>query len=285
MRITFYWDVLFLVNFLSGIVVFIITSYFCSIKANVLRICLAAMLESILFLFLLGSPSVLTGLSGVLCLLGTTFGVTIIAYGVEKCVYCWFCSTTIMFLIGSIMNYAKMITNQTVLSICGWLVLFIGSTVSCLFLLLYIKKSKCNRKHMVSCIVENNGKIEKTVAYVDTGNLLKDPLTGRFVVIISKEIIAKCLEEAALKIVDAYEKNGYLNYESTLFYDLQKKYGFHEITYQSVGNFSGKLLCIYIEKIEVMEEQSVFERQPVAVVDPKLFENKAYQALLFDFEA
>ena len=128
-------------------------------------------------------------------------------------------------------------------------------------------------------IRQGDAEVIETV-YMDTGNLLMDPMFRKPVVVLSENVVCKCLSEEEKEIVRQYKESGKIDYDSLFSCQTQKKVCFHEIAFQSVGNLSGRMLCILMDEINILGEEKVLYRQPVAIVSEVLFAGKTYQGLL-----
>jgi stage II sporulation protein GA (sporulation sigma-E factor processing peptidase) len=279
MQVTLYLDIIFLVNFIVDFAVLKLTAMILRLRIPFWRIGLAAVIGGVLCLPLLFIRGSFGGKYGVISLVGISMGANVIAFGRKGVIRKWFCSTTILFLLGSIMNYVKEITNKTMLDLCGWLVLWLEG-LALLFLFIHTTKSSvslCSR--MCSIVVHNGEKNVVFKAFPDTGNFLWDPFVGKPVVLISKEIVACLVTEEERSIIENYLTYGYIDY-SQMKTDIQLGNCFHEILYQSVGEPCGKLICFIVDEM-IVEHNGVREKkQPVAVAPDYLFRGKEYQGLI-----
>ena len=100
------------------------------------------------------------------------------------------------------------------------------------------------------------------------------------VILLSESLVKSCLTKEEIYIIEQYKKNGRLDYIDTLTGEMQKNDCFHEIIYESVGNSSGRLLCLLMEKIIIPDAGKVLVKQPVAIGPEGLFIGKSYQGLL-----
>ena len=130
----------------------------------------------------------------------------------------------------------------------------------------------CNLK------VCNNGKEQTLRAMIDTGNLLKDPITNSPVIIIEKKTCSNILPK---EILDNTDKiiNG--RYE---FSDEYLKYAskFRVLPFSSLGKQNGMLLGFKVDKIEaeINNEEIIREDAIVGIYDKKLSNRNRYQGLI-----
>lgn len=124
----------------------------------------------------------------------------------------------------------------------------------------------------------NNGKEQRLRAMIDTGNLLKDPITNSPVVIIEKSKLLNILPEEILentkKIINGqYEfSDEYLKYASK----------FRVLPFSSLGKQNGMLLGIKAEYIKIKTEEQETKKTNViiGIYDKSLTKRGEYQALI-----
>ena len=115
-------------------------------------------------------------------------------------------------------------------------------------------------------------------AMIDTGNLLKDPITNSPVIIIEKNKLSNILPK---EILENSEKiiNG--KYE---FSDENLKYAskFRVLPFSSLGKQNGMLLGFKVDKIEaeINDEEIIREDAIVGIYDKKLSSRNQYEGLI-----
>lgn len=113
---------------------------------------------------------------------------------------------------------------------------------------------------------------------IDTGNLLKDPITNSPVIIIEKNKLSNILPK---EILENSEKiiNG--KYE---FSDENLKYAskFRVLPFSSLGKQNGMLLGFKVDKIEaeINDEEIIREDAIVGIYDKKLSSRNQYEGLI-----
>ena len=122
---------------------------------------------------------------------------------------------------------------------------------------------------------------------IDEGSMVSEKIAmdilsfGKPVIVMSDHFLNAIFTTEERRFIQTYQENGYIDYESLLFLDTQRKMCFHEIAYQSIGNPSGRMLCFIAEEVVVPERACVFHKQPVAIGRDSLFADKTYDGLLF----
>lgn len=282
MQITIYLDVIYVLNFVADFFVLWLTGILLKQKIVLWRVLAGAAFGAGMLLLFVLYPHLFMGMAGIAAYAGISMGAVAISYGGKQGGFLkrWFLSTTIMILTGSVMNYLKYIGHTDTLTLCRWLLYFTGSG-ACIFVIIYSLRSLTQTGEQIFRIcLQHGGRQTETCVYLDTGNLLWDSLFGKPVIVLSEEAIAACLTGKEKEIIEKYMESGLLDYESLLTDKIQRRDCFHEIAFQSVGNPSGKMLCMLLEEVTVYGADRVLKRQPVAIGRGSLFAGKAYQGLL-----
>lgn len=280
MQITLYLDIIFCINLFANFVILCLASCIFRERIKCLRLFAGAAFGAGLLILFLYIPGKVPKITGIICLVGISMGTVFITFGKKGFIRKWFCSTTILFLAGSIMNYVKMMTNQTVLTLCGWLVLFMACIGITAALICGVRRNARFFENIYPVEICNADKKVYCRVFLDTGLFLTDPLFGKPVLLVSRSIAVSCLNEEDCRFIEAYEKNGIIDYSQMLSDSALQKNCFHEIAFCSVGNPSGKLLCFLIDELKVGGESSVHRRQPIAVAPSYLFQGAEYQGLI-----
>lgn len=140
-------------------------------------------------------------------------------------------------------------------------------------------KNKLNIEDMFCNIkVFNNGKEQKLRAMIDTGNLLKDPITNSPVVIVEKNKLSNILPE------DILENTGKIINGQYEFSDEYLKYAsrFRVLPFSSLGKQNGMLLGFKVDKVEaeINDEEVIREDAIIGIYDKKLSNRNQYEGLI-----
>lgn len=282
MQITVYLDIIFFINFIADLMVLFLTGVILKRKIVFWRLLAGAFFGAGMLLPFVCFPHLLMGKTGIAVCVGISMGAVVISYGRKNGNFMktWFLSTTIMFLLGGIMNYFKRITDNTFIQLSVWMILFTGSAFCGLIMLYFLKRTIQKEDNLYLIRIKYENQVAVDQVYLDTGNMLWDPLFYKPVIMLSEKFVKRCITKEEEEIVEEYREKGRLNFEKILACSAQKKACFHEITYQSVGNPSGKLLCFLVEEVQISGSDHVLKKQPVAIGPSFLFEGKEYQGLL-----
>lgn len=282
MQITVYLDIIFFINFIADLIVLLLTGVILKQKIVFWRLFAGASFGAGMLLPLVCFPQLLMGKIGIAACVGISMGAVAISFGKKNGNFSkkWFLSTTIMFLLGGIMNYFKSITDNTFIQLSVWMILFTGSTLCGLVMLHFLKKTIQKEDNLYLIKVRYEDRVVVDQVYLDTGNMLWDPLFYKPVIMLSEKFVRRCITKEEEEIIEEYREKGKLNLEKILACNTQRKACFHEITYQSIGNPSGRLLCFLVEEIHISGSDHILKKQPVAIGPSFLFEGKEYQGLL-----
>lgn len=280
MKIVFYMDVIFIINFMTDLFVLFVTGFFMRQSIKLWRLPAGAFFGAAVLLPFLSKPCLLTGSTGIIICTGISMGTTLIAFGrkggfIRK----WFLSTTIMFLLGGIMYYIRFVMGWTVITLYKWGILFCTGCIACITGVRLLKKSK---KHAETVYFIKIIKADKTVyeyVYLDTGNMLWDALYQKPVILLSEKTAKKCLSQEEQQILEQIQKEKIFDYRRMLHMNTCKRNSFHVVRYQSVGKDNGWLVCFLADEVWIDDRHCLY-RQPLAVAPEFLFRNKKYKGLL-----
>lgn len=144
-----------------------------------------------------------------------------------------------------------------------------------------IVKSKISKKDMFCDIdIFFNEKSKTIKAMIDTGNLLKDPISGNPVIVVEKQELEELIPK---KIIDNI--NTILNGENKKITDndnINYLSKFRVIPFSSLGKQNGMLLGFLADKIIVKQEEkeSTLNQIIVGIYDKYLTKNGAYTGLV-----
>ena len=142
-----------------------------------------------------------------------------------------------------------------------------------------LNKSRLNTKNQyieIEIMFKNN-KV-KTKALIDSGNLVKDPISNLPVIILERNEFKKLVSEEFLKFIDGI-LGGDVQNNKDLQEDLTK---IRMVPFMSIGKDNGMLTGIRIDKIKIITEEDEIEKENVIVCiyNRKFTNDNKYNALV-----
>lgn len=143
-------------------------------------------------------------------------------------------------------------------------------------------KSKFNKKD-IYCTITIYFKKENitTIALLDTGNMLKDPITQMPVIVVEKEILRKILPDIILNNLNKIIGG---DVPKEVYEDENLEYitKFRVIPFSSIGKANGMLLGFKANKVVIKDEdeQQTIENVIVGIYESKLSKKNQYFALI-----
>lgn len=282
MRIILYLDIVFFINFVADLYSLLLAGFFLKQQIRWFRLFGGAMFGTGMLLPFVLYPERLMGLEGIFWSAGISMGAVWIALGrkgglVKK----WTLTTTILILLGGLMNVLRNHWNLEGGSLGVW-TLFFACCGTAIWIVLWNMQDVLHKRKQLYPFQIKRGNVKmKGTFLLDTGNMLRDGLFGKPVVVLSSRFLNTIFTAEEKQFIQLYQEKGYMDYQYLVSMETQKSLCFHEIAYQSVGNPSGKLLCFLADEIILLQNKRVLQRQPVAMGAELLFEKADYDGLLF----
>lgn len=143
-------------------------------------------------------------------------------------------------------------------------------------------KARIDRNNYMRIVIISVGGLSSTLSgFIDTGNELTEPMTGKPVIIVSIQSLREILsEELYCKILRFYEGEG-CGYEDLLSGDNNSN--LRIIRYDTISSKGGRMVVFTPDNIEIRgNEKSISDVDAVIGVYPnKISQKKDYDALLF----
>ena len=144
-----------------------------------------------------------------------------------------------------------------------------------------VVKSKITKKDMF-CKVEMqlNEKIIKTTAMIDTGNLLKEPITNTPVIVVEHTLLYDCMPKEILNHLDELLGGEFKNIPQEIKENYMTWIRF--IPFSSLGKQNGMLLGIKAEYVKIKAENKEEKRNDVilGMYNKSLTKRGEYRALM-----
>ena len=161
--------------------------------------------------------------------------------------------------------------------------IILGAIVAFAIIIIAVKiiRKKFTTKDMI-CDIEimlNNKKIN-TKALIDTGNMLKEPITNTPVVVVEKILLYECIPKEILNNINQII-GGDLE---KIPQQIQSQYisKLKLIPFSSLGKQNGMLLGIKVQQIKIIKENEEITKENiiVGIYQQSLTKNGEYQALM-----
>lgn len=144
-----------------------------------------------------------------------------------------------------------------------------------------IVKTKLRKKDMIYQVeIKLQEKVLITKAMLDTGNLLKDPISGMPVIVVEKEQLYSLLP---MQLLDHIEE--WIGGDETFLNQIEEKElitRFRMIPFSSVGKQNGLMLGFKADQVVIEKEEGIQERKDViiGIFNQTLSKDKRYTALI-----
>ena len=144
-----------------------------------------------------------------------------------------------------------------------------------------IVKSKISKKDMFCDIeIKLNEKIVKTKAMIDTGNMLKEPITNTPVVVVEHTLLYECMPKEILNNLENILGGDF----EKITEDIRNEYisKLKLIPFSSLGKQNGMLLGIKPQYLKIIneEQEQVKENVIIGIYNKSLTKRGEYRALI-----
>lgn len=289
--ITVYIDVIILENLIMNFIILYATGIILKIKMSYFKIFLSSLIGAIYVI--LEYIIKLNIYSNIFVKIILSIIMIFIAYNPQNMKSMWkeiivFYVTTFTF--GGIATYLIYVLKpQNIIVKNGMFVgtyvlkvIFIGAILGTIILIIAFKISKNKMtKNDLTCNVKIklNGREKTLKAIVDTGNMLKEPITGTPVVVIEKTALYDIIAKEILNNLDSILGGDF----SKIPEKIRNKYvpKLRIIPFSSLGKENGMLVGIKPEQIEIIEEETKEEKNAIiGIYNKSLTKKGEYQALI-----
>lgn len=162
-------------------------------------------------------------------------------------------------------------------------VVFLGGIVGFTIIVIAFKiiKSKLSSNDIFYDIeIYAEGKKIETKAMIDTGNMLKEPITNTPVIIVEHTLLYEAISKQILNNIDEILLGNFNNIEDEIKEKYVTKLRF--IPFSSIGKANGMLLGIKADKVVIRNDERTKEIEKVilAIYNKSLTKRGEYRALL-----
>ena len=162
-------------------------------------------------------------------------------------------------------------------------VIFIGAIIGTIILIIAFRfaKNKITKKDMICKVkIKLNGKEVVLDTMVDTGNMLKEPLTGNPVVVVEKTSLYDLMPKEILNNTESILGGDFEKIPEDIKNDYISRLKI--IPFSSLGKQNGMLIGIKPEKLKVINEQAEEEKDNaiIGIYNKSLTKRGEYNALI-----
>lgn len=286
---TIYLDIVFLENVLLNFIIIFSTAIISKSKINVFKILLASVIGGIYAI--LNYLVNLNLLISILIKILMSIIIVVIAFDsskikniIKQIIFFYLVSFTfggVAFMLLFIISPKDIIidgnhlvgTYPLKITILGGIVGFFIITI-----VTKIIKDRLSKKAML-CDLEiyYNGKYKKIKTMIDTGNLLKEPITQTDVIIVEKNSLIDIIEKDVLDNIHNIITGKWLDSNNLKIFS----YKFKVIPFSSLGNDNGLLIGFKPDYIKIYDEtENIRDDVIIGIYDGKLCKTNLYTSLI-----
>ncbi len=289
---TIYIDIVIIENLIMNYIILCATGIVSKIKIKHLRLIMASLLGAIYSV--VAYMKILEIYSNIVLKILLSVIIVYIAYNPQTVKKLW--KTLVMFYLvsfvfgGVAFSLIYIIKPQDIIMKNGLFLgtyplktIILGAIVAFAIIIIAVKiiRKKFTTKDMI-CDIEimlNNKKIN-TKALIDTGNMLKEPITNTPVVVVEKILLYECIPKEILNNINQII-GGDLE---KIPQQIQSQYisKLKLIPFSSLGKQNGMLLGIKVQQIKIIKESEEITKENiiVGIYQQSLTKNGEYQALM-----
>ena len=249
-----YIDVFFMVNFMMDAVILLITRKIIGSEVSYKRLYLGAMAGAALTCLILILPIPFSWIKILLFHIPVSFTMIQIGLGTgmnREFLKAWICLYLSSFLVGGTIGFFKQYVRVGSLLFA----LAIGSYYVVYGLVTFLEYLFMQKERQCQVILSNNGRIEKVLALIDTGNCLRDSVTKKPVHILDLKTAKKLFPQ------DTLQKVRY-------------------ISYHSIGKKEGIMPLISLEGMWVLKKKKTWIDKPMIAICEEPISEESYKMIL-----
>ena len=289
---TIYIDVVFIENLIINYIILFATSIIIKIKVKHIRLILASTLGAIYSI--IAYMSILEMYSSVILKIILSVIIVYIAYNPQNVKNMWkylviFYMTSFVFggaafaLIYIVKPQDILMKNGLFLGTYTLKTIILGTIVAFVVIVTSFKlvKSKISKKDMFCTIKININKVEiETKAMIDTGNLLKEPISNTPVIVVEHTLLYDCMPKEILNNLENILGGDFENISE----EVKNKYisKLKVIPFSSLGKQNGMLIGIKPEEVTVIndENENKINNVIIGIYNKSLTKRGEYRALI-----
>lgn len=289
---TIYIDVVFIENLIMNYIILFATSIIIKVKVKHIRLILASSLGAIYSI--IAYMSILEMYSSVILKIILSVIIVYIAYNPQNVKNMWkylviFYMTSFVFggaafaLIYIVKPQDILMKNGLFLGTYPLKTIILGAIVAFIVIVTSFKlvKSKISKKDMFCTIKININKVEiETKAMIDTGNLLKEPISNTPVIVVEHTLLYDCMPKEILNNLENILGGDFENISE----EVKNKYisKLKVIPFSSLGKQNGMLIGIKPEEVTVIndENENKINNVIIGIYNKSLTKRGEYRALI-----
>lgn len=289
---TIYIDVVFIENLIMNYIILFATSIIIKIKVKHIRLILASILGAIYSI--IAYMSILEMYSSVILKIILSVIIVYISYNPQNVKNMWkylviFYMTSFVFggaafaLIYIVKPQDILMKNGLFLGTYPLKTIILGTIVAFVVIVTSFKlvKFKISKKDMFCTIKININKVEiETKAMIDTGNLLKEPISNTPVIVVEHTLLYDCMPKEILNNLENILGGDFENISE----EVKNKYisKLKVIPFSSLGKQNGMLIGIKSEEVTVIndENENKINNVIIGIYNKSLTKRGEYRALI-----
>lgn len=289
---TIYIDVVLIENLIMNVIILLATGLILKEKIKIIRLLLAGMVGAIYSV--VSYMSILEIYSSVFLKIVLSFVIIYIAFNPQTMKKMWkdillFYLTSFVFggaafaLIYVVKPQDILMKNGLFLGTYPLKTIILGAIISFIISItaFTVVKSKITKKDMFCEIeIQLNGKKIETITMIDTGNLLKEPITNTPVIVVEHTLLYDCIPKEILNHLEELLGGNFDNIPEEIKTQYISKLKF--IPFSSLGKQNGMLLGIKAEAIKIKSAGKEEKRENiiVGIYNKSLTKKGEYRALM-----
>ena len=289
---TIYIDVVLLENLIMNYIILFTTGLVIKIKTKHIRLILASLLGAIYSV--VAYAGILKAYSSMILKIILSIIIVFIAYNPQSVKQ--LCKTLLLFYLtsfvfgGAAFALIYIIRPQDIIMKNGLFLgtyplktVMLGAIIAfCVIVTAFsIVKSKISKKTLFCEIeIKINEKLVKTKAMIDTGNMLKEPITNTPVVVVESTLLYECIPKEILYNLENIIGGDFEKVPNNIKEQYTSRLKL--IPFSSLGKQNGMLLGIKAEYIKIKTEEQETKKTNViiGIYDKSLTKRGEYQALI-----
>lgn len=289
---TIYIDVVLIENLIMNFIILLATGLILKEKIKNMRLLLASLLGAIYSV--VSYTSILEIYSSIILKIILSIVMIYIAFNPQNIKKMWkalllFYLTSFVFggaafaLIYIIKPQDILMKNGLFLGTYPLKTIILGAIVAFIIIMtaFTVVKSKITKKDMFCEVeIDINGEKIETIAMIDTGNLLKEPITNTPVIVVEHTLLYDCIPKEILNHLDELLGGEFENIPKEIKEEYIAKLKL--IPFSSLGKQNGMLLGIKAEAIKIknIDKEETKENIIVGIYNKSLTKRGEYRALM-----